>query len=125
MQEQALLKEIKSLYDKLEQNVYGEYRGGCKIGEPGFSYQIYANELFKKVSELHKSFHPDYLDKSDIMALMHTIDKEVASVESYYQETLKSKSSLRKRNEVCGTINKANKQIKLDLFRLFREIGNL
>lgn len=38
IQEQTLLKEIKSLYEKLEQNVRGEYRGSCKIGEPGFSY---------------------------------------------------------------------------------------
>ena len=125
IQEQTLLKEIKSLYEKLEQNVRGEYRGSCKIGEPGFSYQIYANELLKKVSELHENFHPDYLDKSDISALMHTIDKEVAFVEYHYQEILKPNASRKKIDGVCAAIHKANKQIKLDLFGLFREIEKL
>lgn len=124
-QEQVLLKEIKSLYDKLEQNVRGEYRGGCKIGEPGFCYQLHANELFGKVSALYRDFHPDYLDEQDVWSLKHTLDKEVAFVESYYQEAIKPKSSLKKKKEVCGAIDRANGQIKLDLFRLFREIEKL
>ena len=50
-QEQALLKEIKALYNQLVQNVYGEYRAAIKIGNPGISYGIYANRLFQKVKE--------------------------------------------------------------------------
>lgn len=123
--EKALLKEIRVIYDKLEQNANGEYRGTIKIGEPGFCYENHAKELSNKVLELYNTFRPEYLNLSEIGDFMHTMDKEVAFVVYDYQEFIKSGVSRKKRNEVCNAINKANKQIKLDLFRLFREIDEL
>lgn len=123
--ETTLLKEIRTIYDKLEQNVYGEYRGSIKIGEPGFCYDIHAKELSNKVLELYNTFQPEYLSLSEIGDFMHTMDKEVAFVVYDYQESIKPRVSQKKKNEVCKAINKANEQIKLDLFRLFRKIDEL
>lgn len=118
----ALLEEIRAIYNKLEQNTRGEYRGITKIGEPGFCYSTHVQELFKKVLELYRIYHPEYLSQSEIGDLMHTIDKEVAFVEYAYQESIKPRASQKKKKEVCNAIIKANKQIKLDLFRLFQEM---
>lgn len=123
--EYTLLKEIKELYHKLEHNVYGEYRGGCKIGEPGFSYDILVKKLLEKVMELHNTIQVDYLNMSDIQALMVTINKEVAYVEYYYRKALKPNASKKCKEEVYCAINKANDQIKLDLYGLFKKIDEI
>lgn len=124
-QEQALLKEIKALYNQLVQNVYGEYRAAIKIGNPGISYGIYANRLFQKVKELYDTFHPEYLTKLDIISLKHTLDKEVADVDYYYSKALPPRTSRKQKAKVCDAIYKANKQIRLDLFLLFKKIDEL
>ena len=123
--EEALLEEIRAINNKLEQNIHGEYRNQTKIGEPGFSYYIHAQELLNKVLELYNTYHPEYLNQSEIGDFMHTMDKEVAFVEYDYQESIKSRVSRKKKNEVCNAIIKANKQIKLDLFRLFQKMEEL
>lgn len=123
--EYTLLKEIEELYHKLEQNVYGEYRDGYKIGEPGFGYDILVKRLFEKVLELHNSIQVDYLNISDIHALMVTINKEVASVEYIYQKAIKPNASSKCKEEVYYAINKANKQIQLDLKGLFKRIDEI
>lgn len=125
LQEQSLLEEIKDLYHKLEDNVYGVYMGITKIGEPGFGYEGHVNELFKKVHKLYIDFHPDYLSEFDVKALMHTIDKEVKDVEYYYQTALKPKASRKQKEKVCAAIHKANEHIKLDLLSLFAKIDDL
>lgn len=121
----ALLEEIKATYNKLEQSVRGEYRGMTKIGEPGSCYNTHAQELFKKVLELQHTYHPEYLSQSEIRDFMHTMDKEVAYVEYAYQKSIKPKVSQKMKNEVCNAIINANKQIKLDLFRLFQKMEEL
>ena len=123
--EMGLLEEIRSIYNKLAQNIHGEYRGMTKIGEPGFCYNTHAQELLKKVLELHHTYHPEYLSQQEIGDLMHTIDKEVAFVEYAYQDSIKPRVSKKMKNEVCNAIIKANKQIKLDLFRLFQKMEEL
>ena len=123
--EYTLLKEIKELYHKLKQNVYGEYRGGFKIGKPGFGYDSLANKLLNKVQELHNTIQVDYLDIYDIQQLMATINKEVAYVEYYYQKALKPNASKKCKEEVYCAINKANDQIKLDLSGLFKKIDEI
>lgn len=124
-QEQALLKEIKALYNQLVQNVYGEYRAGIKIGNPGFSYGIYANRLFQKVKELYDTFHPEYLTELDVINLKHTLDKEVADIDYCYSDALPPRTSRKQKAKVCDAIYKANKQIRLDLFLLFKKIDEL
>ena len=93
----TLLREIENLYDKLKQNKNGTYIGSRKIGEPGFCYKLYADELLKKVRKLYFSFHPDYLDESDIADFMHTIDKEVCYVDSLYQEVIKPNATKKRK----------------------------
>lgn len=124
-QEIELLKEIKSVYDSLLRNIDGEYRGICKIGESGFCYEIHANQLLQKVVELQNTFHPSYLNGSEISDLAHTVDKEVAYVEYRYQKALDSKASRKTKQEVCNAIKKANDQIRLDLFGLLKHIDEL
>lgn len=119
-EEETLLKEIENLYDKLQQNINGVYIGGCKISEPGSDYKLYAEELLKKVRKLHSSFHPAYLDESDIAALICTIGREVSSVDKLYQETIKPHTAKKKKAELDKAISNANKQIKLDLHRLLK-----
>ncbi|MBW9204043.1 hypothetical protein EVD33_14145 [Bacteroidales bacterium SW292] len=109
----------------MEQNIHGEYRNLTKIGGPGFCYHSYAQELLNKVFELYNTYHPEYLILSEIGDFMHTMDKEVAFVEYAYQESIKPRSSQKMKNEVCNAIIKANKQIKLDLFRLFPKMKEL
>lgn len=121
IEEETLLREIENLYDKLKQNKNGTYIGSCKIGEPGFCYKLYADELLKKVRKLYFSFHPDYLDESDIADFMHTIDKEVCYVDSLYQEVIKPNATKKKKAELDKAINKANNQIKLDLHSLLNK----
>lgn len=124
----ALLEDIRATYDKLERNIYGEYRDiACtvRIGEPGFCYRIHAQELLSQVLELYNTYHPEYLSQSEIRDFMYTIDKEAAFVEYAYQESIKHRASQRMKNEVCNAIIKANKQIKLDLFRLFQKMEEL
>lgn len=123
--ERALLEEIRAIYNKLEHNIHGEYRNLTKIGVPGFCYHIHAQELLNKVLELYSTYHPEYLNHSEIGDFMHTIDKEVAFVEYNYQESIKSGVSHKKKNGVCNAIIKANEQIKLDLFRLFQKLEEL
>ncbi len=121
----TLLEEIKAIYEKLEQNIWGEYRGMKKIGEPGSFYNIHAQEFCQKVLELYRSYHPEYLSQLEIGNLLHTMNKEVALVEYAYQESIKHKNSFKKKNEVCNVIIKANKQIKSDLFGLFQILEKL
>lgn len=125
VREQTLLKEIKDLYGKLKDNINGEYRGGCKIGGPGFCYEIYVNDLLTKVQELYVTFHPDYLDESDFACLFHTIGKEVKYVEYLYNAAIKPNAAKKRERELCGAIEKANGQIKLDLCKLFQKINEL
>ncbi len=125
MEEKELLKEIENLYGKLKQNINGVYVGNRKIGEPGFSYELYANELLKKVQELYSSCHPYYLDENDMAALIYTIGKEVSYVDSLHSETLKPNAPKKKKRELDGAIDKANSQIRSDLYRLFAHIENL
>lgn len=120
-----LLRDIKAAYTKLEQNYYGEFRGGTQIGEPGFCYTIHAQELYDKVLDLYHSYHPEFLNLSEIGDFKHTLVKEVAMVEYCYQESIKPKASQKKKDEVLSAINKANKQIKLDLFGLFKILEEL
>ena len=55
--EKALLEGIRTIYNKLEQNIHGEYRNLTKIGDPGFCYHTHAQELFYKVLELYNTYH--------------------------------------------------------------------
>ena len=90
IEEETLLREIENLYDKLKQNKNGTYIGS-------FCYKLYADELLKKVRKLYFSFHPDYLDESDIADFMHTIDKEVCYVDSLYQEVIKPNATKKRK----------------------------
>lgn len=117
-EEQTLLKDIKTLYEKLLRNIYEERK-------PGFSYEIHAEQLFQKVLKLYNDFHPEYLSEHDVRDLMHTIDKEVAYVEMDYQLAIKPRATKKLKEKVCADINKANNQIKLDLFRLFEKIKEM
>lgn len=123
--EKALLEGIRTIYNKLEQNIHGEYRNLTKIGDPGFCYHTHAQELFYKVLELYNTYHPEYLSLSEIGDLKHTMDKEVALVEYDYQESIKPRVSHKKKNEVCNAISEANQHIKRDLFRLFQQLEEL
>ena len=124
--EQSLLKEIKELYKTLGDNIYGEYRGSTLIGHPGSFYEIHANELLKKVQELYAGFHPDYLPESDLRALMSTVlNKEVKDVAYCYEAALKSNVSQKKKDAVSRAIQKANSQIKSDLYSLFAKIEEI
>lgn len=125
IEERALLVEIKDLYDKLKQNMYGVYSAGTKIGGPGFAYELHAKEMSKKVHKLYFSFHPNYLDESNMADFMKTIDKEVSYVESLYLESLNPHATRKVKEKVCEAITKANKRIKSDLFNLFKEIDKL
>lgn len=124
-QEQKLLIEIKGLYDKLQQNINGKYFGVTKIEEPGSGYKLHATKLLKKLQELYSSFHPDYLDESDIADFIHTIDREVSHVDYLYQETIKAKATRKKKLELEEAINKANNQIELDLYGLLKIIDEV
>lgn len=121
----ALLEEIRTIYNKLEQNIHREYRNLTKIGDPGFCYHSHAQELLDKVIELYNMYHPEYLSLSEIRDFKHTMDKEVALVEYDYQESIKPRVSHKKKNEVCNAISEANQHIKRDLFRLFQQLEEL
>lgn len=123
-EEIKLLKKIEELHSKLRQEPYGQWTGSFTLPPSGYGYSNNAKQLYEKACELKSEFNPEYLTDSDIAAFAHTLGKEVSHVEYHYDEAMKGKAAKKRHDEFIGSINKANSQIELDLFSLFKQISD-
>ena len=123
MMENVLLLEIKQLYDSLVAAPYGEYVHGYGTQKPnGFKYKSNAQTLFNKVVELNEKCRPSYIDEQTIFQLSHTLEKEVEHVVGTYEEAIKPNAAQKRWQELDDKMNRATRQIHLDIYNLLSYI---
>lgn len=121
--ENVLLLEIKQLYDSLVAAPYGEYVHGYGTQKPnGFKYKSNAQTLFNKVVELNEKCRPSYIDEQTIFQLSHTLEKEVEHVVGTYEEAIKPNAAQKRWQELDDKMNRATRQIHLDIYSLLSYI---
>ena len=99
--ENVLLLEIKQLYDSLVAAPYGEYVHGYGTQKPnGFK---------------HKS-------NAQTFQLSHTLEKEVEHVVGTYEEAIKPNAAQKRWQELDDKMNRATRQIHLDIYSLLSYI---
>lgn len=124
--ENRLLLEIKQLYDSLVAAPDGEYVHGYGIQKPnGFKYKSNAQTLFNKVVELNEALHPTYIDEQTISNLAHTLEKESEYVVGKYEEAIKPNAAKKRWRELCDMMNRATRQIHLDIYNLLSHIEEI
>lgn len=115
--------EIKQLYDSLVAAPYGEYVHGYGTQKPnGFKYKSNAQTLFNKVVELNEKCRPSYIDEQTIFQLSHTLEKEVEHVVGTYEEAIKPNAAQKRWQELDDKMNRATRQIHLDIYSLLSYI---
>ncbi len=117
-EEKAILLDIKNLHDKLLKEAFEK--------EPSaYNYMRNAEVLREKVHELYNIFKPDYLQKNELYAIAYTCNNEVKSVVVCFENSLKRNAARKRYKEFLGAIDKANKQINLDCYLLFKKIEKI
>ena len=115
--------QIKQLYDSLVAAPYGEYVHGYGTQKPnGFKYKSNAQTLFNKVVELNEKCRPSYIDEQTIFQLSHTLEKEVEHVVGTYEEAIKPNAAQKRWQELDDKMNRATRQIHLDIYNLLSYI---
>jgi hypothetical protein len=124
-EERKILLEIDGLHEKLLQESTSRWNGMYSEEPSGYNYKFNADELLKKVYELHEKFNPEYLTRHCIEAFSHTCNKEVSCVEYHHEKAIKRNAPKIRKVELVQAINKANIQIRLDLFTLFLKVSEI
>lgn len=125
VEEKKLLLEVDSLHSELLNESMGRWNGRY-IEEPsGYNYRRNVNALLEKVYELRTKFNPEYLSEHSVGAFSHTCNKEVSFVEYHYEKAIKKNAAQIRKRELIAAIDKANRQIKSDLFSLFLKITEI
>lgn len=121
--QELFLVRIKQLYDSLVAAPYGEYVHGYGTQKPnGFKYKSNAQTLFNKVVELNEKCRPSYIDEQTIFQLSHTLEKEVEHVVGTYEEAIKPNAAQKRWQELDDKMNRATRQIHLDIYSLLSYI---
>ena len=121
--ENVLLLEIKQLYDSLVAAPSGASVHGYGTQKPnGFKYKSNAQTLFNKVVELNEKCRPSYIDEQTIFQLSHTLEKEVEHVVGTYEEAIKPNAAQKRWQELDDKMNRATRQIHLDIYSLLSYI---
>ena len=88
----------------------------------GFKYKSNAQTLFNKVVELNEKCRPSYIDEQTIFQLSHTLEKEVEHVVGTYEEAIKPNAAQKRWQELDDKMNRATRQIHLDIYSLLSYI---
>lgn len=120
--EQNTLLEIDNIHTELNEESTGKWTGTYMQKPSGYNYCQNAERLRNKVFELYNNFKPDYMTENMLDAIAHTCSKEVSHVEYNYKLSIKRNAAKKRNTEFLDSIDKANKQIYLDLFSLFKQI---
>ena len=126
-EELKLLNEIDQLHKKLLSEPTGTFNFALKqvIPPNGYTYVRCAISLRDKVVELCNKFKPDYIEGIEIRQLYHTCGKEVSYVELQQGKVSKPRASQKSKNELIDKMEKASKQIEIDVYSLFKKIDEL
>lgn len=85
-------------------------------------YKSNAQTLFNKVVELNEKCRPSYIDEQTIFQLSHTLEKEVEHVVGTYEEAIKPNAAQKRWQELDDKMNRATRQIHLDIYNLLSYI---
>lgn len=124
-EEKKILMEIDSLHSELLNESMSRWNGRYTEEPSGYNYRRNINNLLEKVYDLREKFNPEYLTEHNVSAFSHTCNKEVSYVEYHYEKAIKKNAAQIRKRELVAAIDKANRQINLDLFSLFLRITEM